>query len=366
MNKKTLIILLFIALAILSVVPESFALPQYLNSYNEVYGGGSCGTCHIRASGGGPRNAYGTLFENQPDHNTDPGAALTAIGPLPTGASTTQVDDPRQKTTGERTPDPGLNVGRGLNVSNNWAGYVATGGTFSSVGGSWIIPQVNTTGISSDATWVGIGGVASNQLIQTGTRAVVNNNAQVSYQAWYEILPANSQKIPLSINPGDYITASIAQQSANQWTISLSDITTGQNYQTNVTYASSLSSAEWIVEMPVLGRYFIPLDNFGSVQFNALSTVKDGTTLTPAQANAQSIVMVNQIGQVLAQPSELGSDGASFTITRTASTSTQLGTPFVRSGLRRVVIRGHGFQSSNRQSHSRGRFSGRFEQRFGE
>jgi hypothetical protein len=179
-------------------------------------------------------------------------------------------------------------------------------------------------------------------------------------------LPANSQKIPLSINPGDYITASIAQQSANQWTISLSDITTGQNYQTNVTYASSLSSAEWIVEMPVLGRYFIPLDNFGSVQFNALSTVKDGTTLTPAQANAQSIVMVNQIGQVLAQPSELGSDGASFTITRTASTSTQLGTPFVRSGLRRVVIRGHGFQSSNRQSHSRGRFSGRFEQRFGE
>jgi len=365
MNKKTLIVLLFISLTILSVVPESFALPQYLDSYYAVYGGGSCSTCHIRASGGGARNAYGTLFENQPSHTTDPGAALTAIGP-PTGESTTQAVDPQQKTTGERTTDPGINIGRGLNISNNWAGYVATGGTFSSVAGSWIVPQVNNSGTSSDATWVGIGGAARNQLIQTGTQALVNNKGQVSYQPWYEMLPANSQKIPLSINPGDYITASIAQKSANQWIISLSDITTGQNYQTNVTYASSLSSAEWIEEMPVLGRSFIPLDNFGSVQFNALSTVKDGTTLTPAQANAQSIVMVNQIGQVLAQPSQLGSDGASFTITRTASMSTQIGTNNIRSGWRRVIIRGHSSQSSNRQSHNRGRFSGRFGKRFGE
>ena len=266
-----------------------------------------------------------------------------------------------QQMTGQQAIDPASNIGRGLNQSNNWAGYVATGGTFTSVSGSWIVPQVNTTGTSSDATWVGIGGAANNQLIQTGTMAIVNNNGQVSYQAWYEMLPASSRKIPHQINSGDSITASIAQQSANQWTISLRDITTGQNYQTNVTYASSLSSAEWIEEMPVQGRYFIPLDNFGSVQFSALSTVKDGTALTPAQANAQSIVMVNHSGQALAQPSALGSDGASFTITRTASTSTQIVSPFVRSGRHRVVIEVHG-----RQSHSRGRFSGGFGQRFGE
>ncbi|MCE8423269.1 MAG: hypothetical protein J5U16_04990 [Candidatus Methanoperedens sp.] len=171
--------------------------------------------------------------------------------------------------------------------------------------------------------------------------------------------------MPLLINPGDYITASIAQQSANQWTISLHDITTGQNYQTNVTYASTLSSAEWIEEMPVIGRYFIHLDNFGSVQLNALSTVKDGTALTPAQANAQSIVMVNHSGQALAQPSALGSDGASFTVTRTASMSTQIGSFFVRTGVRRVVIGVHGFQPSYR-SHGRGRFSGGFGHRFAE
>ena len=116
--------MVFIAMVILSGVPESFARPQYLNSFNEVYGNGSCETCHVMTSGG-PRdyngtfgqhnnsnrsagqyndtnrtfsrngnrtsrqgnsnrtlqlNSYGTLFENQPDHATDPGAALGTIG----------------------------------------------------------------------------------------------------------------------------------------------------------------------------------------------------------------------------------------------------------------------------------------------
>ncbi len=236
------------------------------------------------------------------------------------------------------------NAGRETNVSSNWAGYIATGGSFTSVGGSWIVPQANATRTSADATWVGIGGLAHSDLIQTGTQAIVNNNGRISYQAWYEMLPANSRKIPLPVNPGDSITASIVQQSANQWTISMRDDTTGQNYRTTVNYASSLSSAEWIEEMPVRGRYFIPLDNFGSVQFSALSTVKDGTSLTPAQASAHPMVMENYRGQALALPSALGSDGATFTVTRTDSTLA-----------RRVATGGH-----------RGRFNGGFGKRYEE
>jgi hypothetical protein len=271
-----------------------------------------------------------------------------------------------QQTTGQPITDSASNVGIGLNHSSNWAGYIATGGAFTSVTGSWVVPQVNTTGPSSDATWVGIGGTSSNELIQTGTQAVVSDNGQVNYQAWYEMLPANSRKIPLTINPGDSITASLTQQSANIWTISLHDISTGKNYQTNVTYASSLSSAEWIEEMPFLGRSFMPLDNFGSVQFSDLSTVKDGSTLTPSRADAQSVVMINGSGQALAQPSALGSDGAGFTVTRTDSISTQIGSLLVRSGSRRVVIRVHGFQPNYRQRHNGGRSGNGFGHRFGE
>lgn len=237
----------------------------------------------------------------------------------------------------EQVTNQSLNVGGELNYSDNWAGYIATGASFTSVSGSWVVTQVSGNGTSSDATWVGIGGAISSDIIQTGTRAIVNSNGQVSYQAWYEVLPATSQNIPLTISPGDSMTASVSQQSVNQWAISLIDSTTGKNYETTVTYTSSLSSAEWIEEMPVLGNSFIPLDNFGSVQFSTMSTIKDRNLLTAAQANAQPIAMVNSLNQVLAQPSALGSDGASFTVTRTASTPTQTIAPKSDSG-RRVVI----------------------------
>ncbi len=98
MNRKTIVVLL-LSLAILAGVPESFARPQYLTAFTTVYGDGSCGTCHVSASGGGPRNSYGTLFENQPNFATDPVAALQAIGAPPT-ATTAATSTPGQ------TPPP--------------------------------------------------------------------------------------------------------------------------------------------------------------------------------------------------------------------------------------------------------------------
>ena len=86
MNLKV-VLLFLLTLIILVGVPESFARPQYVTNLSEVYGDGSCGTCHVSASGGGPRNSYGTLFENQPGYATDPSAALRAIG-APTATQT--------------------------------------------------------------------------------------------------------------------------------------------------------------------------------------------------------------------------------------------------------------------------------------
>ncbi|HEY9206692.1 MAG TPA: PGF-CTERM sorting domain-containing protein [Candidatus Methanoperedens sp.] len=135
MNGKTMVALLLAISAILAGAPGSFARPQYLTNLSAVYGDGSCTTCHVMSQSGGPRgsngnfgshtpdgtyeprnfnrtnesrsynrtfesrysnrtlprNSYGTLFENQPGHVTDPGAALIAIGPPPaaTPADTT-------------------------------------------------------------------------------------------------------------------------------------------------------------------------------------------------------------------------------------------------------------------------------------
>lgn len=42
---------------------------------------------------------------------------------------------------GQQVTNPASNIGIGPNQSNNWAGYIATGGTFTSVSGSWIVPS---------------------------------------------------------------------------------------------------------------------------------------------------------------------------------------------------------------------------------
>jgi hypothetical protein len=232
-----------------------------------------------------------------------------------------------------------VNSGSSIDKSSNWAGYVTSGGTYTSISGSWLIPQIsNPTADTADSSWIGIGGVTSRDLIQTGTQAVVNAAGQVSYQAWYEMLPRGSVPISVSVNPGDSITASITQQQNNQWSISLRDNTNGQNFQKTVTYSSSLSSAEWIEEMlSARRRSFIPLDNFGTIQFSDASTVKNGTTMNLAQAGAEEITMMNG-RQVLATPSTISSDGATFAVTRTSVTSTpSIRHSFGRRGWHRYV-----------------------------
>lgn len=89
MNQKTVLLSVLVIVVLLAGIPESFARQQYFQDLIKVYGDGSCGTCHFRASGGGARNSYGTLFENQANHATDPAAALKAIGAPPTTASST-------------------------------------------------------------------------------------------------------------------------------------------------------------------------------------------------------------------------------------------------------------------------------------
>jgi hypothetical protein len=133
MNQKTAIILLLITSVILIGIPESLARPQYLTSLTEVYGDGSCETCHVINPGSGQRdfngtfaqhnssngtferrnsnrmlrNAYGTLFESQADHATDPNAALKAIRQPP--EATTNPDGSTLPDT-ENNSAPGFDL----------------------------------------------------------------------------------------------------------------------------------------------------------------------------------------------------------------------------------------------------------------
>lgn len=203
--------------------------------------------------------------------------------------------------------------------STNWAGWLSTSGSFTSVSGSWIAPHA--TGIagttSADATWIGIGGVSSNDLIQVGTVNVIAADGTVDTSAFYELLPGASQTIPgVSVSPGDSLSASVSETSPGQWIISITDNTNGQTFTQSVAYASSHSSAEWIEEDPSYGRNrLIPLDRFGVATFtNGLAT-SGGITRNILGNQSVPITLVNNAGQALATTSALTAGGSSFSVT---------------------------------------------------
>ncbi len=228
------------------------------------------------------------------------------------------LQSPTGPTGQPGTPAPNPTPAIGSEASENWAGYIASGGSFTAVSGTWTVPNVDASAADgADATWIGIGGVTSTDLIQAGTDAIVQNG-QVTYAALLETLPESSQTVPLTINPGDTVSVSITQQSQGSWQIVIRDDTTSQSYQTTEQYQSQLSSAEWIEESPSTGRQLLlPLDSFGSITFTDCTAVQDGESRTIGQMNVESVTLQTSRGQPLVTTSELGSDGASFTVTRT-------------------------------------------------
>src|SRR5581483_8886647 len=147
--------------------------------------------------------------------------------------------------------------------------------------------------VGADAVWVGIGGVRSRDLIQAGTEEEVTPSGAFRDSAWIETLPQVSRTVPLVVHPGDSVSVSISQSGPDTWDVSFTNNTSGQTYQQTVTYHSSLSSAEWVIEAPSGRGGIAPLDNFGRVQITSAAAVKDGASVSLADAGAQPITMIN-------------------------------------------------------------------------
>jgi hypothetical protein len=221
-------------------------------------------------------------------------------------------------------------------TSRNWSGYVATGGSsYTSVSGTWVIAKPDPNVVGIDATWVGIGGANTTDLIQAGTEATVNGDGTVTYDAWTETLPQSTRTISLAVNAGDTVSVTITEQSTGLWLIDMKNVTTGKTFTTTLRYNSSKSSAEWIQEAPSLGRGIAPLDNFGIVKFSSASTVVDGKKQTLSTANAKAVTMADGANQPLAIPSAIGGDGSSFSVSRTSNPGTNVGTGGRSPGRRR-------------------------------
>lgn len=210
----------------------------------------------------------------------------------------------------------------GANKSQNWSGYnqgsQALGGVlFHAISGDWTVPtpsQHQTRQAEYSSDWIGIGGgcvdaactVGDNTLIQTGTEQDISQTGVRSYNAWYELIPAPETAITsLTIHPNDRMHADIAETvtGSNVWTITLTDVTTGQTFTTTTPYSSSHLTAEWIQERPTLittgGTKLAVLPRLTNPTFD-LGTV-NGTAA--ALNTAEEIEMTNAATKVIAFPS---------------------------------------------------------------
>ena len=142
--------------------------------------------------------------------------------------------------------------------SANWSGYVAGGGPYSVVKGTFTVPSP-VAGAPSDgqvSEWVGVDGASDSDtsLIQAGVAESADPQSPggVSIQPWWEILPAAETNIStVSVSAGDRVTVTIWRLSGTSWEINLTDDTNGQSYTTPPEqFTGAGSSAEWIVEAP--------------------------------------------------------------------------------------------------------------------
>jgi hypothetical protein len=173
-----------------------------------------------------------------------------------------------------------------------WSGYAIanyqTGLYYTSAAATWQVPSISygptsgtTNGYEYNAMWVGIDGfcedagcsAVSQTLIQLGTNQQVSASGAQSAYAWYELYPATSNSIPYPVKVGDIITASL-QCTANCipnetqiWQLSMTNETQGWIWSQTFSFATSLLSAEWIVEAPYFGG-FVPLANYHQETFD--------------------------------------------------------------------------------------------------
>jgi hypothetical protein len=141
-------------------------------------------------------------------------------------------------------------------VSLNWSGYAVTSNKlFTYVHTTFVEPTITCTGVADQWTsnWSGLDGYNSDTVEQDGTFAHCggSGNTTPKYEAWYELYPAASVNA-FAVHAGDIIDSSVSYANG-EFTLTISDLSTGKTSSTTATCAScARTSAEWIVERPEL------------------------------------------------------------------------------------------------------------------
>ena len=180
-------------------------------------------------------------------------------------------------------------------TSPNWSGYVLDDGPYSSVTGTFTVPDLAASaGQTYASEWVGIDGFSNHDLIQSGVGEMYDPTTNLVYtQAWWEILPAAETPITMTVLPGDSVTVTVSQIAGTSWAISLTNLSTGQSFTTDQSYSGPASSADWIVEAPEVDGQIATLGSYSpDVTFSSPGETGASAALVEA-AMVQSGVQVS-------------------------------------------------------------------------
>jgi Peptidase A4 family len=144
---------------------------------------------------------------------------------------------------------PGFGFGP-LTNAGNWAGYGATGHTFTKITGSWTEAKaVCNADHDLYAPWIGIDGDGTQTVEQTGVQTSCQSGHPVD-SAWYEMYPAAPVYYNEPVSTGDKITASVTFNGGNSYTLKISDTTKGWTKSVTKSLSAQNASAEAILEAP--------------------------------------------------------------------------------------------------------------------
>jgi hypothetical protein len=226
--------------------------------------------------------------------------------------------------------------------STNWSGYglgvLSHAAPYTQVAGDWTVPTATRHKANEaefSAAWIGIGGgcmfdgcsdggvLVDQTLIQTGTDQNIASDGTASYDAWYELIPSPPVYLLPSqigtITPGNHMQASIQRSSdLIHWSITIKNVTTGRTYTTSVAYPSSMGTAEWVLETPLLigtgGTGIAAMPNLSGMKF--YRTVANGSSVL---LGSQQEIYIGGSPHI-AQPSDPGPPLTDFNVCTYADT----------------------------------------------
>jgi hypothetical protein len=213
-------------------------------------------------------------------------------------------------------------------TSSFWSGATQLSGgglAWTCVAAKWTVSDPNTANYHPvddnlwlEATWVGIDGYYSPDVLQAGTSTEIrtislNNDLEVDVWAWWEWYPASPHAISnFPVSPGDVVYCLIrADDTMTGATIYFSNLSTGLGTHFHITPPSGTTlagdSVEWIVERPGYGSHRTLLPNYVERYLDECITgyisKYDGSQGLDNLANALWITMTNENNDVLSSPS---------------------------------------------------------------